>query len=166
MKLIGAVIIISILLESIASQLIVTNTFLLLPLFTIVSLIIIYPYFNNNNQSFLLVSGATGLLYDIVFTNAMFLNGLVFLVLGFIVIITNESLSNNKLNVLIMTALTIVAYRIVTYLTLLLVDYKVFNFNELTSSITSSILLNLIYSFILFCTANYISKKYHILKID
>ena len=76
--------IISFFLDGILSHYILPNS-LFLPLFTVVALVLIYPYFNNNNYRYFKYIALLGLLYDISYLDTLFLNFFIFIIIGFIV---------------------------------------------------------------------------------
>lgn len=165
MSIIIPVAIISFLLDSIISNLINTNS-MLLPLCTIVSLIIIYPYFNKNDISYLKWIAIIGLLYDIAYTDTFLLNCFLFTILALMVKGLNFFLSNNLLNTLIMTAILIISYRILTYIILLIIGYLDWNGMLLLKSIYSSLILNLIYATLIFLITDLISRRHKIRKAE
>lgn len=156
---------VSFIFESIVSNLIPINSFLL-PLFTVTSLVIIYPFFNNDNHSFLKSALALGLIYDIVFTNTLFLNMGMFLLVAMVVKRINIILSNNFFNVMLITVVIVTFYLSSTYFILYLIDYKNMNITYLFEMIFKSYLANIIYSLIVYLITDKISKKHRILKID
>lgn len=160
-----AIIIISLFLESIVSVLIPINSFFN-PLFTLVSLVLIYPYFVNDNSKYIKYCAIIGLIYDLMFTNTLFFNLIMFIIIGYFIKLINITLSNNFINVVIITIINIIIYLLITYLILLIIGYKTFNVNYLMMIISKSLLLNGMYSFIGYLITDKISKKYKILKID
>jgi rod shape-determining protein MreD len=165
MIIVWIVLIASFVLESIVTNMVGLNS-VLLPMFSIVSLVIIYPYFNNNDSYFLRVCAISGLFYDIVFTNTLFLNASLFLVIGLILKKINSAVSNNHLNVPFMTGLIIIFYRVVTYVILLIVNYIDFNGIVLLRGIINSLVINIAYAAIVYAGTDYYSRKYKITKID
>ena len=65
-------------------------------IYTIVAVVVIYPYFMNEKKYFLIV-GFWGLLFDFVYTSTFPLNLLIFLLIGFIVKLLNNLLQSNVL---------------------------------------------------------------------
>jgi len=65
----------SFLLEGFFTNLVSLNS-IFIPLFTLTSLIMLYPFFdiNNNSHKYIIVAIVFGLLYDIVYTNSSFIN--------------------------------------------------------------------------------------------
>lgn len=151
------VLVISLLLEAIFSNIVSLNS-LLIPLFLITSLVIIYPYFCKKNINFFLVCLVSGFLYDLIFADSLFINTLSFSFAGIIIILgysyVNYSIySSNILNIIV-----IILYRIISYLLLCIIGYTTFNENILLSGISSSLILNIIYGLILYLVIDMISK--------
>lgn len=159
------IIIIAFIFESIVSLLVPLNSFLS-PLLVVSSLVLIYPYFMNDNSKFLKTSMFLGLLYDIIFTNTLFLNMLLFLLVGFFIKQINIILSNNYLNVIIITVLSLLCYLISSYIILNILGVLNFNFKTLIVVIKNALFLNLFYNFLMFFITTKLSKKYKIAKID
>lgn len=166
MTLISIVTIISFLLEGVLSNMVnITNSFFA-PLFSIVILIIIYPYFNHEESSFLKTCFVLGLAYDFIYTDTLIVNACIFLIIGYFIIWLNSWLSNHSISVLFMSFITIIVYRVLMYTILIIVGFLPINLNSLFISIYSSIILNLLYADILYLICDYFSKKYNIKKID
>lgn len=153
--------IISFILDSIGSNLKIG-----LPLFTVISLIISYPYFKKETPNFIRLCGVVGLLYDVVYTDTFFLNMVVFLLIGLIIIYINERMVNNLINVLITTLIVIISYRFFTYIILLLTGYLKITSGLLVVSVQNSLLINLIYITILYLITDYFHRQHHIPKND
>lgn len=165
MPIIIPTVIISFFLDHIISSIVSMNG-ILLPLCTIVSLIIIYPYFKKDEFSYYKWALCIGLFYDITYTDTLLLNTCIFFILAFLIKTINFFLSNNTLNTIIMTIVSIITYRVLTYLVLWTIDYISSDFTLLFKSIYSSLILNIIYAIIIFLITNYFSKKYRIRKAE
>lgn len=152
------VLIVSFILDSLISNFIPLNSVFVL-LLTLMSLIIIYPYFNNNKNKYFLACFATGAFYDLIYTNTIIIHAFLFLVIGFIITRLNLILSNNYVNVAIMALIVIVIYRIITYGLLLITANMDFNFFILFKSIYSSLILNIIYVVLIFIITDKIATK-------
>ena len=152
----------SFLLDGILSKYLIKTIFA--PMLTIVSLVIIYPYFNNNNYRYLKYNAIIGLLYDIVYMDTIFYNFFLFLIIGLIVIIFNYLYSSNCYISLIETIISIIFYRFIDYGFVIIFRNYSFSFSNLLESIYSSMTLNIIYCLIIYIIANKYSKKHHILR--
>lgn len=162
----ASIVLISFLLESILSNYVSINTMLFNPLFSIISLIIIYPYFKNDNMSFIKSCLIFGVIYDLIFTLTFPLHVLLFGLTGILIILINNFISNHLFNLPLISLAIIINYRIISYLILVLIGYLDFHFNILLNGITSSILVNIIYVLVLYLITDYYAKKHHIVKID
>lgn len=138
------IIVISFILDNIISSLLNHNS-LLNPLFTVGTLILIYPKFKIKNNNYLVLSFIIGLIYDICITNTLLLNAFIFLQISYFYKLIFKKINYNYLSVLICFLLTIIYYRLVTYIILIFINYLNFNFYYLLKSIYSSILINIIY---------------------
>lgn len=153
-------------LESIVSNFIGIDSKVLVPLFTLISLIIIYPYFKSNNSTYLKTCVFIGLFYDFVYTDTLILNAMAFLTIGYFITKYNYFFSTNIANLCIMIPLSIIIYRIFIYLILCLSGFIVFNWDNLFLSIYSSLVINIIYGLLIYLITNYFARKYKIKKID
>jgi len=136
---------------------------LFLPLLTIVSLIIIYPYFNNNNFRYFKYIAILGLLYDIAYMNTIFYNFFIFVILGFINAFIKYLLSDRLyINVLI-TIILIIIYRFINFIFINITSDGLSAF-YLVKSIYSSLILNIIYCICIYLLTEWYSKKHKIFK--
>lgn len=160
-------IIISFLLEGIFTNLVSINS-LFIPLFTITSLVILFPYFNNKDKyfSYFIISVIFGFLYDIFYTNSLFINTFAFALNCLIIMFINNYVSPNLLIKMGVNVIVIIFYRITTYFMLCLYGYIIFNENLLLKGIYSSIIVNLIYGIILYFISNLCAKKLNIKKYE
>ncbi len=164
--LVAITLIVSFCFDGIISNFIPLHSQLLIPLLTLMSLLIVYPYFNHHEDDYLKVAGVLGLCYDIVFTDTVFLNCVLFLLVALFIRLLNEWFSNNIFSVGLMAILVITFARILEYSILSLVGFFAFDWMYLFQGIYSSILLNVIYVMLLYVVTDKISRKFHIRKID
>ena len=149
--------IISFILDNFISNFINHNS-LFYPLFTLLSLIIIYPKFTKKINKYYLTSFLLGLVYDVAVTDTLFLNAFIFLLLSYIINYIFRKIPHNYLSVLIVSIVSIIYYRVITYIVLLLLNYLNFNIFVLLKSIYNSLVLNIIYTSILY-NRKFIFKK-------
>lgn len=158
-------IVISFLFEGFFTTLISLNS-LFIPLFTLTSIIILYPFFDikENWHKYIIVSIIFGMLYDIVYTNSIFINTISFCLCSILVIIINHYLNPSIIIKLGILLIGIIIHMIVTYLLLCLFNYLPFNENILIKGIYSSFIANIIYGVIIYLLSNLISKKLKVRK--
>lgn len=156
---------ISLLLDALLSSYIpifINNNNLFIPMFTIISLIIIFPYFNNDEYSYLKICALFGLIYDILFTNTLGLNIVLFIIIGFIINFLDGTLSNSLISVIIKMLIVIIIFDSLTYFILLMLDYIDYGILILLKKFLKSLILNFIYIIILHFSTNGLAKKYRI----
>ena len=152
------IVIISFLLEGIVSNFVPINGFLA-PLFTLVALIIIYPLFDEVSEYYK-YAFVTGLAYDLFYTDTILFHAIIFCFMAFIITCLNLVLSDNYLNILVIMGICILIYRVITYSLLVLVSTMAFDFIALILSVLKSLIINLIYSALLFFVVKKCQKKY------
>ena len=152
------IIVISFLLEGIVSNFVPINGFLA-PLFTLVALIIIYPLFDEASEYYK-YAFVTGLAYDLFYTDTILFHSIIFCFMAFIITRLNLVLSDNYLNILVIMGICILIYRVVTYSLLVLVSTMAFDFMALIISVLKSLIINLIYSALLFFVVKKCQRKY------
>ena len=83
------IVIISLFLDGILSNYLpylVNNLSLFTPLFTLVSIFIIYPFFKKKEKKYLISVFIIGIIYDLFYTNLLFFNAVLFFIIGLITI--------------------------------------------------------------------------------
>ncbi len=116
------------------------------PLLSLVSLIIIFRYYHRKDENkYLITSFVLGLVYDIVCTDTVFLNAGIYLLLSLFIIKFYKIFSYNLLNSAILLIIVIIIYRSITFLVLSNFNFISFNLYHLLQSISSSLILNLLY---------------------
>lgn len=163
--MITVVIILSFLFDGIFSNLI-TNNSLLVPFFSLVCLLILYPYFNSNNGRFVIISGIVGLFYDIIYADSIFVNTFIFIIISIFIIRMSEYANYNLLNLCVLTIISICLYRVLSYLLLCIVGYLNFNEIILMKGICNSLIINIIYCIILYFITDYIGRKFKLRKTE
>lgn len=142
------IIIVSFLLEGIVSNFVPMNSFLV-PLFTLTALIMIYPLFDEA-ALYYKYTFITGLAYDLLYTDTILFHAIIFCFMAFLITKLNLVLGDNFINTLIIIGVCILVYRVMTYSVLILVGSVDFNISDLIFSVLRSLIINLIYSLILF----------------
>lgn len=163
--MIASICIISLLLESIISNFFSTLNSIFIPLFCIVALIILFPYFTRVS-SYLIICFIYGLFYDILFSNFLFLNAFLFFLIGMIMTVLYHIWSEHIISILLFTFLSIIIYKIF-YTFLLSIILKI-QWDSIIcfKTIASSLILNFIYAFLLYFVTEFFQKKWKIYKID
>ncbi len=156
--MIVVVLLISFILEGIVSNLVPTSS-LFIPLFSIVSLLVTYPLFNENKIKYLIYSGTLGLLYDLVYTNTPFINTFTLIITALVITFICKFITINKLNLILIILFVLLFNQTINYLLLCLFRYRIFNNATLLEGLYSSLILNVVYSYILYVVIEIINKK-------
>lgn len=164
MKLALITLIVSFLLDGIVSNFVSLNTNFFNPLFSLVAIILVYPFFNKNDNNYLKIVSIMGLFYDFVYTDMMVLNLALFFVLGLLIKYFYSVFTENIINNVIWLVIIIVFYRLIAYLILVLAGYLPFDIDILFKSIYSSLILNIIYCLFVYYFLDYLSYKFKIRK--
>ena len=144
----------SFILEGVLSNFLSLNSYFL-PLFSLISLIIIYPYFHRKEINYLKICTLFGFLYDVTYTDTFLVNTLLFPFLGFVIMFINTWLSNNFLNSGFLAFIVVILYRIIYYILLLFCGYTSFSLKHLFIFINHSFIGNILYAIILYFINQY-----------
>lgn len=160
--MIYVVLIISFLLDGFISTIIGSNS-LFFPLFTLLALIIICPFFKKKEtHKFLFIAAFTGMLYDIVYTNTFMLNIGMFLLSAILIKFIFQIYASNIVSNILISILLIILYRSITYFAFVISGYLAFSFTELLRGVYSSLMINILYIAVSYLLTILISKKFNI----
>ena len=140
--------IISFYLECLCSMLFRINFFL--PLFPLVTLTLIYPYFRKYGNTFFKTCFLIGFLYDIAYTNTIFVHAFLFCLLGYIISLLYHFFDKNFWTLLLMNCIVMISYQIFNFILFLLSGKMIFSISLFLNSIFYSIISNVIYIIILY----------------
>ena len=118
--------------------------------FIIITLVLIYPIYHKKRQISLyyIICILYGLLFDLLYTNALVIDSLLFLFIGMFVKMLYVKFSENFLNLFFIIVLSQLLYDILFYLLLVLFRGISFSLWPLLYQFVNCVFLNLIYSFI------------------
>lgn len=136
------------------------------PLFSLLSLLIIYPYCDTNKKSYYMYPIVMGILYDITYSNSLFLNTLIFTGFSYILIRIFKLFTINFVNVLVIGTISIISYRVVVFAFMYMIGIIDFNVETLIESISYSFISNYIYLIILYFTVSLIASKLKVKKYN
>lgn len=141
--------IISVLLDLFFGNIISISNSYLIPMFSIVYISFLSNYYSklNKNKYYLIVL-LFSIIYDCFFINNLFISILLFETIAFLNLLVNKK--NSFILNILMTIVSIFTYDFLFYLLLVISKICNFNFNKLIFKISHSLLLNIIYIFLLF----------------
>ena len=119
------------------------------PLFIPILIYSIYPLFKNKNK-YIIISFILGIIYDLLFTNLLFFNGILFLIISLITILIYKYFKNNIYLNVIYLLFIIVFYELISILIYILFGIITISFSDVIYRITHVIIINIIYGTILY----------------
>lgn len=149
-------IVISFILDSLISNLIpfnLVNPSYFKTIYSIISLVIIYNYFDNKKK-YLSILIILGILFDIVYTNTFILNVVIFLIIYIILSYLDYIIPTNIITINIKSITCISSYHILTYIILLLSNYNNYSIKLLGIILIRSIIMTIIYTTISYLIIN------------
>lgn len=129
-------------------------------IYSLISLVIIYNYFDNK-QKYLSILIVLGIFFDIVYTNTFILNIVVFLIIYIILSYLDYIIPTNIITINIKSIACISSYHLLTYIILLLSNYNNYSIKLLGLILLRSIIMTIIYTTISYLIMNkiYDDKK-------
>lgn len=147
---------------SIYKEPIVLNILSFKPLFTIVSLVLISPFFYKHSWSYYKVCIITGLVYDLLYTNTLILNALLFLLIGFIIRKIYSFFNSSLISGILLNLIIISFYHVISYIILFFIGYLSFNIIDLSYHFLGVLITNTIYYIIMFLLVRFFNHDRHI----
>ena len=125
------------------------NLSYLTPLFIPILIYLLYPRFKDK-KIYILISIIIGIIYDLIYTNLLFFNGILFLIISLITIIIYKYFKNNIYLNIIYLLFIIILYELVSILIYILFGVITISFSDVIYRITHIIIINIIYGTILY----------------
>lgn len=140
---------ISLFLEGLLSNIIPFYSYIsMLLLFT--SIVLFYPYAKRNFKKYMIVIFIYGVLYDLIYTQALFLDGILFSVCIFLLHYLYKFFKTIPFSDFWLLILMILLYRSFGYFVLCMIGYLQFDVGIYIHSLLSSILFNVVYGILLY----------------
>ena len=126
----------------------------LTPLFIPILIYLLYPLFKNK-KTYILVSIIIGIVYDLIYTNLLCFNGIIFLFISLITILIYKYFKNNIYLNIIYLLLIIIFYELVSVLLFIIFGVISVSIYEVFYKITHTIIINLIYGTTIYIVINH-----------
>ena len=161
------IIIISLILDGILSNFLpVINLSYFTPLLTLTSIFIVYPFYTKDEDKYYITSFIVGIIYDLLYTNLLFFNGIIFVLIAFLVRIIYKNLNISFLKNILYIILIIIVYESSTALIFMMFKLVPITLSKVVYKITHSLILNIIYGELIYLILKIIPKKYKKIKIN
>ena len=163
------IVIISILLDGILSNFLpylYTNLSIFTPLLTLISIFMIYPFFKKKEKTYFILIFIVGIIYDLFYTNLLFFNGVLFITIGLLIKYIYKTYEITPLRLILYIIILITSYEFLTSLVLLIYNVVEVTFYKVFYKIINSLVLNIIYSEIIYLIIKLIPNKYKKISIN
>ncbi len=163
------ILVVSFLLDGILSNFLpymVGDLSLFTPMFTIVSLVIIYPFFTKKLKYFFITCFLVGLVYDFMYTNLLFYNAVLFLAVGLMLMFLYRYIRPSWLSLILFIVVVIAGYECMNAIVILAFQLVPMTFYRLLYKISHSLLLNLCYGEILYFIIWLLPERYKRVSIN
>ena len=136
------------------------------PMLTVVTIFLIYPFYRKQEKKYFLIVFITGLIYDLLYTNLLFFNATLFLIIGIVSKYIYKNYEPNYLNLIIQIVLIITIYELITTLIIIVFNLVPITLTKVLYKISHSLILNILYSEILFLIIAKMPKSYKKININ
>lgn len=136
------------------------------PLFTLISIFIVYPLYRKKEKEYFISIFILGFVYDLLFTNLLFFNAVLFAFIGFIIKYIIKNFELGYIKIIIYVLLIVIFYESLTALFLGVFNIVPITIDRLIYKITHSLLLNIIYSELLFIIIKLLPKRFKEISIN
>ena len=142
------------------------NLSLFTPLLTLISVIVIYPLYKKEDKKYLIIIFVTGIIYDLLYTNLLFYNGVLFLVLGLLNIYINKKIEVNYLTIILILLLNITLYVLLNSIILYICNIVTITPLKIVYIYLHSLILNMVYGYLLFVVIKKKNSKKKSIKLN
>lgn len=136
------------------------------PLLTLTSIFLVYPFFKKKEVKYFIIVAIVGILYDLFYTNLLFFNCFLFLLIGYITKLIYKNLEISPIKIILYIIGIISVYEIVTALIILILNLVPVTISKVFYKITHSLLLNIIYAEVIYLILKLIPNKYKKININ
>lgn len=136
------------------------------PLLTVVSIFILYPLNRKKETKFFIIMFIVGIIYDLLYTNLLFLNGLLFVLIALISKVIYKNFETSYFKLILYTILIIIVYETVYAGILFIYRVVPITLYKLVYKISHTLILNIIYTELLYLIINKLPKKYKRISIN
>lgn len=163
------IVLISLLLDGFLTNILpytVENLSLLTPSLTLISLLLIYPFYRKKEMKYTILILITGVIYDLLYTNLLFFNAILFYIVIRIMQYIYKNYEINYFTIIINTIIAITTYEVLQVIIISIYNLYSITLYSLVYKIKSSLLLNIIYAELIHFIISIIPRKYRKININ
>lgn len=136
------------------------------PLLTLVTIFLIYPFYRKKEKKYYITVFIMGIIYDLFYTNLLFLNATLFLLIALLTRLIYKNYEVAPLRLILYIIILITVYEGVQGLILWIFQVVPVTITKVFYKITHSLLLNILYSEIIYLIIRIIPEKYKKISIN
>ena len=136
------------------------------PLFTLVSIFIIFPFYRKKEKTYLITAFLLGFCYDLFYTNLVFFNAVLFFFIAYLSMRVQKIFPIHFFSIILYTILIVSVYEGISGGILFLYNMVPVTFSKILYKISHSILLNVIYVEVIYFILNLIPKRFKKISIN
>lgn len=130
------------------------------PLITVIVLFLISEFFDHEDKKYYITAFVTGIIYDLFYTNLLFLNGFLFLGIAYVSKYIYKNEKQDFVRVIFYLIFIIILYEGSIALLITVFNVVPMSLERVVYKISHSLLLNIIYGELIFLIIKLIPKKY------
>ena len=130
------------------------------PMFSIVCIFISYPFYRKSEVKYYIILFIFGVVYDLFYTNLLFIDGCLFVILGYISYYLQKIFGLGYLKMILYAIVMVCSYEILLSLILFIYNMVPITVTFVLYKISHSLILNIIYLELLYTVVKIIPKKY------
>lgn len=119
-------------------------------LFVPITIYLIYPFYKNQELKYYIESFIIGIIYDLIFTNLLFFDGVIFLIISLVSVKIYKNFIVDKYKNIMYVFLIIILYEFLVASIFLIFNLVPICFYDFVYKISHTLLINAVYGFLLY----------------
>ena len=119
-------------------------------LFVPITIYLIYPFYKNQELRYYIESFIIGIIYDLIFTNLLFFDGVIFLIISLVSVKIYKNFMVDKYKNIMYVFLIIILYEFLVASIFLIFNLVPICFYDFVYKISHTLLINVVYGFLLY----------------
>ena len=119
-------------------------------LFVPITIYLIYPFYKNQKLKYYIESFIIGIIYDLIFTNLLFFDGVIFLIISLVSVKIYKNFIVDKYKNIMDVFLIIILYEFLVASIFLIFNLVPISFYDFIYKISHTLLINVVYGFLLY----------------
>lgn len=119
-------------------------------LFVPITIYLIYPFYKNQKLKYYIESFIIGIIYDLIFTNLLFFDGVIFLIISLVSVKIYKNFMVDKYKNIMYIFLIIILYEFLVASIFLIFNLVPICFYDFVYKISHTLLINVVYGFLLY----------------